>query len=291
LSQQPVPETCSARRNMERAAPGFLFGLAPDGVFRALPITRQAVSSYLTFSPLPRPCGRGGLFSVALSVEMLSHSSRVYLSELRGITPSGVRTFLPRLFEPEAILHPAGINSNLILWGRFATIQSTVADNGQPIISDRAEVALRIQPSRCPVRKLPQPSQELCGGHGCHSLHVKPSRFEKRNTQIDLKLRRPYLGRMRDNLKQSVIRVIERNTYDRDRRVLAVKPRSASQTSPRLGRLTRLLPSVQHSERFGCGRRLILLRPNAVRIVVQNAYFAGPILLAHEALYFIKLPR
>jgi hypothetical protein len=79
LSEQPVPETCSARRNMERAAPGFLFGLAPDGVFRALSITRQAVSSYLTFSPLPRPCGRGGLFSVALSVEMLSHSSRVYL--------------------------------------------------------------------------------------------------------------------------------------------------------------------------------------------------------------------
>ena len=84
---------------MERAAPGFLFGLAPDGVFRALPITRQAVSSYLTFSPLPRPCGRGGLFSVALSVEMLSHSARVYLRaepELRGIAPSGVRTFLPR---------------------------------------------------------------------------------------------------------------------------------------------------------------------------------------------------
>ena len=96
MSQRPIPETCFAERNMERAAPGFLFGLAPDGVFRALPITRQAVSSYLTFSPLPRLCRRGGLFSVALSVEMLSHSSRVYLYELRGIAPSGGRTFLPR---------------------------------------------------------------------------------------------------------------------------------------------------------------------------------------------------
>jgi len=63
----------------ERAAPGFLFGLAPDGVFRALPVTRQAVSSYLAFSPLPCPCGQGGLFSVALSVERLAPPARVYL--------------------------------------------------------------------------------------------------------------------------------------------------------------------------------------------------------------------
>ena len=63
----------------ERAAPGFLFGLAPDGVFRALPVARQAVSSYLAFSPLPCPCGRGGLFSVALSVRRLAPPSRVYL--------------------------------------------------------------------------------------------------------------------------------------------------------------------------------------------------------------------
>ena len=40
---------------------GFLFGLAPDGVFRALPVARQAVSFYLAFSPLPCPWGRGGL--------------------------------------------------------------------------------------------------------------------------------------------------------------------------------------------------------------------------------------
>ena len=34
---------------------GPLFGLAPDGVFRAPPITRRAVVSYTTFSPLPAP--------------------------------------------------------------------------------------------------------------------------------------------------------------------------------------------------------------------------------------------
>src|SRR5271168_1278831 len=63
---KPVPQ------NGTRSGPplGFLFGLAPDGVFRALAVTCQAVGFYPTFSPLPRPCGRGGLFSVALSVEM-----------------------------------------------------------------------------------------------------------------------------------------------------------------------------------------------------------------------------
>ena len=70
---------CSAWRNGSGPLRGFLFGLAPDGVFRALPVTRQAVSSYLAFSPLPRPCGRGGLFSVALSVGRLAPPSRVYL--------------------------------------------------------------------------------------------------------------------------------------------------------------------------------------------------------------------
>ena len=32
----------------------FLFGLAPDGVYRALPVTRKAVGSYPAFPPLPR---------------------------------------------------------------------------------------------------------------------------------------------------------------------------------------------------------------------------------------------
>ena len=46
-----------------------LFGLAPCGVCPARRITGAAVRSYRTFSPLPEPCGPGGMFSVALSVE------------------------------------------------------------------------------------------------------------------------------------------------------------------------------------------------------------------------------
>jgi hypothetical protein len=54
---QPRPRTSS------------LFGLAPCGVCPARGITAAAVRSYRTFSPLPRRCRRGGIFSVALSVE------------------------------------------------------------------------------------------------------------------------------------------------------------------------------------------------------------------------------
>jgi len=44
-----------------------LFGLAPDGVYRARIVANSAVRSYRTLSPLPdtRP---GGLLSVALSL-------------------------------------------------------------------------------------------------------------------------------------------------------------------------------------------------------------------------------
>ena len=45
-----------------------LFGLAPCGVCPARCITAAAVRSYRTFSPLPRRCRRGGMFSVALAV-------------------------------------------------------------------------------------------------------------------------------------------------------------------------------------------------------------------------------
>ena len=49
--------------------PSPLFSLAPDWVFHAAVIAFGAVGSYPTFSPLPRGCPRGGIFSVTLSVK------------------------------------------------------------------------------------------------------------------------------------------------------------------------------------------------------------------------------
>jgi len=72
LSEQPVPETGLLSQTWNEPLLSFLFGLAPDGVFRAASLALRAVRSYRTFSPSPAatPFGAmtGCLFSVALSV-------------------------------------------------------------------------------------------------------------------------------------------------------------------------------------------------------------------------------
>lgn len=51
----PYPKPASQNETRSGQLLGFLFGLAPDGVFRASGITPRAVVSYTTFSPLPAP--------------------------------------------------------------------------------------------------------------------------------------------------------------------------------------------------------------------------------------------
>lgn len=97
-----------------------LFGLAPDGVFRASAIALGAVGFYPTFSPLPADavkrsqavcflwhCPSGGLAAPLPACIRLAEAKR-----LRGIAPCGVRTFLPWP-KPEAILRLSKINWNL----------------------------------------------------------------------------------------------------------------------------------------------------------------------------------
>jgi len=72
-------------RSLERAVlSGCLLGLAPGGVYHAVSITANAVSSYLTISPLP-------FQAVSFLLHFPSpHGARV----LPGTLPCGVRTFL-----------------------------------------------------------------------------------------------------------------------------------------------------------------------------------------------------
>ena len=96
---------------------GPLFGLAPDGVFRASALALGAVGSYPTFSPLP-------VFLAKLRrFKFLWHCPSAGLAAwppacipgepgLRGIAPCGVRTFLPQL-APGAVLHPSKITAKL----------------------------------------------------------------------------------------------------------------------------------------------------------------------------------
>ena len=106
LSQQPIPGILPRWRDWSGPLRDSLFGLAPDGVFHAIPLTRDAVRSYRTFSPLPtaapiidRRRNFGGLIFCGTVRRKASRlSARVYprsLPGLRGIAPFGVRTFLP----------------------------------------------------------------------------------------------------------------------------------------------------------------------------------------------------
>src|SRR3954464_4614087 len=68
--KRPTRKFRAPSRHACRLAPATspLFGLAPCGVCHAPCIAARPVRSYRTFSPLPQRCRRGGIFSVALSV-------------------------------------------------------------------------------------------------------------------------------------------------------------------------------------------------------------------------------
>ena len=98
----PSPAASSNLPGSRRAALRFLFGLASDGVYRALPVTRQAVVSYTAFPPLlpeslPKPgTARGsGIFLLHFPWSRLHQT-------LSGILPCEARTFLPRKLTPAA---------------------------------------------------------------------------------------------------------------------------------------------------------------------------------------------
>ena len=95
-----------------------LFGLAPCGVCPARRITAAAVRSYRTFSPLPEPCGPGGMFSVALSVER----SRPYK---RGCPPGRYPAHCSAEFGLSSVLRqrPSGPAAN-----QFIIVHASSAD-------------------------------------------------------------------------------------------------------------------------------------------------------------------
>ncbi len=72
--------SCDTPESRVGHANGFLFGLAPGGVYPATDVATSAVRSYRTISPLPSE-KLGGIFSVALSV---------------GLRPPGITWHLAR---------------------------------------------------------------------------------------------------------------------------------------------------------------------------------------------------
>jgi len=78
---------------IEVGASRCLFGLAPAGVYPAASVTSRAVSSYLTFSPLPSLSTRRCIFCGTFRRPSASlRAPRRYLAA----HPNGARTFLER---------------------------------------------------------------------------------------------------------------------------------------------------------------------------------------------------
>ena len=74
----------------------LLFCLAPHGVFPAIPLTRDAVSSYLAFSPLPALFSKNRRYLLCDTFRQRRFRER-RPRILRGMLPYGVRTFLWRI--------------------------------------------------------------------------------------------------------------------------------------------------------------------------------------------------
>jgi hypothetical protein len=110
LSEQPIPETCSASGTRSGQLLGFLFGLAPDGVFRASAIALGAVGSYPAFSPLPLTEASGGLsFCGTFRRKAFRPSSRIYPPPCgRGYAASRPVEF--------------GLSSPSLRWKRFSAL-------------------------------------------------------------------------------------------------------------------------------------------------------------------------
>ena len=117
MSQQPVPETCSAERNAERAAPRFpiwpctRWGFPCPGGY---PPGGKLLPHLFTLTPSLR-AGRF-IFCGTIRRNALKHSARVYPRKIRGYAASrppvfGLSSSVP--CKTKAILHPSEIKGNV----------------------------------------------------------------------------------------------------------------------------------------------------------------------------------
>jgi len=94
-----------------RTAPSPLFGLAPDGVYRAALLARGAVGSYPTFSPLPRRTGAVCFLWHCPSTVPSETAAYVYPWRNRGYAASRPVVFglSSPVIKTKAILHPSKV--------------------------------------------------------------------------------------------------------------------------------------------------------------------------------------
>ena len=146
MSERPIPETCPLSRTRSGQLLGFQFGLAPDGVFRAVSLALHAVRFYRTFSPLPPACADGGLiFCGTFRRPVFQLAARVYLNR----TDLSYAASRPMEF---------GLSSPDLRPERFSTLPKPppaylVSAKIQPALTARAK-SLPLNPLKFPFARL-----------------------------------------------------------------------------------------------------------------------------------------
>jgi len=103
---------------VEVGASRCLLGLAPTGVYPATTVTSRAVSSYLTFSPLPDPSRSS---AVCFLWHFPSCCRWQHAQALPGSPPIGARTFLDETSSPRPLDRRSFAPSSARARGTFAS--------------------------------------------------------------------------------------------------------------------------------------------------------------------------
>ncbi len=141
-----------------------LFGLAPGGVYRASPVARAAVSSYLAFSPLP--------LDVLGAVCFLWHFPWGHpRSPLATTLPCGARTFLPSRVSrgerpPDPLPQPlkVGFKGSRILGGKWEN-QKKILSSAPGILESSNPICFLLFSDRSPRWPIGQPGGFLPSVH------------------------------------------------------------------------------------------------------------------------------
>ena len=89
-ASRDLPEERCENAPVVQSHRSFLFGLAPGGVYRAAPVSRRAVRSYRTLSPLPVGFATNWRFAFCGTFPGVAPAGRYPAPCFRG-----ARTFLP----------------------------------------------------------------------------------------------------------------------------------------------------------------------------------------------------
>ena len=129
-ASRDLPEERCENAPVVQSHRSFLFGLAPGGVYRAAPVSRRAVRSYRTLSPLPVGFATNWRFAFCGTFPGVAPAGRYPAPCLRG-----ARTFLSPLAQA-ATIRPSDSASMGLNWRYVKRPATTPSRQGKKALQD-----------------------------------------------------------------------------------------------------------------------------------------------------------